>query len=69
VVAKLARLDKVSDSKERAEKNADSCNDDVGDSKEGVFATHHGAGADEDSLRAAILGNVEVWVVLDIVLE
>ena len=69
MVAKLARLDKVSDSKERAEKNADSCNDDVGDTEEGVLATHHGTSTDDNSLSSAILGYVEDWIMLDIVLE
>jgi hypothetical protein len=67
VVAKLAGLDEVGDGEEYAEKNADSCNGNIGNSEEGVPASHDGARADEDSLCSTIFGNVEVWAILDTV--
>jgi hypothetical protein len=67
VVAKLAGLDEVGDGEEYAEKNADSCNGNIGNSEERVPASHDGARADEDSLCSTIFGNVEVWAILDTV--
>ena len=46
MVAKLTGLDEVSDGEYNAKDDADSCDDDVGNSKEGVLSTHDGARAD-----------------------
>jgi hypothetical protein len=60
VIAKLARFDEVGDSEEHTEKDTDSCNNDVGNSKERILAANNGASANEDSFCATIFSDIEI---------
>ena len=64
MVAQFPRLDKMRDSEEGAEHDADSSHDYVGDAQEGVLTAHYGAGADYDGLCAAVFGDVEICMAL-----
>lgn len=65
MVAQFSRLDKMSDSEEGAEHDADTSHDNVSDAQEGILATHYGAGADYDGLCAAVFGYVEIYMTLE----
>jgi hypothetical protein len=60
VITKLAGFDEMGDSEENAEKDAYSCNNDVGNSKERILASNNGAGANEDSFCATIFSDIEI---------
>lgn len=61
MVTQLPRFDQMRYCKEGAENNADTSDDDVSDSKEGILASHDGASADYDGLRSAVIDDVEIW--------
>ena len=64
MIAQFPWPDEMRDGEKRAKYDADSCYYNIGDAEEGVLATDHGAGGDNNRFCAAILGYVEVCVVL-----
>jgi len=50
----------MGDGEECAEHDADACYDNVGDTQEGVLATHGGSRRDDDGFGAAVFSYVEI---------
>ncbi len=64
MISQFTRFDEMSDGEEGTEHDTDSTDDDVGDSEEGVLAAHYGAGADYDGFGTAVVGYVEVCLLV-----
>ena len=60
MVTQFPGSDEMGDCEERAEHNADSCHNDVGDTEEGVLAAYHGACGDNDGFCAAVFSYVKI---------
>lgn len=67
MITKFPGTDEMSDGKDGAEKNADTADDDVCDTEEGVTTSHDGTGADDDRLGALVLVRREMGIDDDLV--
>ena len=59
MVTEFSGLDEMGNGEEGAKHDAYSTHDDVGDTEEGVLASHYGAARDDDGFRAAVFGNIK----------